>query len=61
MGIPTKEVLPKPAVKIKQPINFLDQPYIFPNVENIRKDKPKAIHATDAGSNKSQLKLILGK
>ena len=47
IGIPTNEVFPKPAVKIKQPINFLDQPNTFPNKLNIMNANPKEIQVIE--------------
>ncbi|MDG2431703.1 hypothetical protein, partial [Flavobacterium sp.] len=31
VNLSSKEVLESPAVKIKQPVNFLDHPNFFPN------------------------------
>ncbi len=59
-GNPTKEVFPKPAVMIKQPVNFLDQPKCFPSALKNRYDIKKVIQAMPIGYNKSVLSCIFG-
>jgi hypothetical protein len=44
-----KEVFPKPAVRIKQPINFLDHPNRFPKTLKNKYDTIKPIQATPIG------------
>jgi ADP-glucose pyrophosphorylase len=57
---PKKEVLPKPAVKVKQPISFLDHPNLLPKNPKNKMAVVKLIHITPMGNNKCASNLILG-
>ena len=53
-------MFPSPAVKIKQPISFFDQPNIFPKILNRINANPNDIQAIEAGSSKSKPNFIFG-
>jgi hypothetical protein len=52
MGKPKNEVFPKPAVIIKQPVSFLDQPNHFPRKLKNKKETANPIQAIPIGKNR---------
>lgn len=60
MGNPKNEVFPNPAVKIKQPINFLDQLNFHPKKLKNSIEIIKPIQVTLTGNNKWVPNLIFG-